>query len=328
MAEGSLPKISVIIPVFNGTNYLHEAIDSVLSQTCKNYEVVVVDDGSTDGTWEIIQSYGSCLRGFRKENGGVASALNCGIRKARGEYIAWLSHDDLFLPEKLEHQINFLNKFNQYRACYTDYYVIDTKGNPVREVETPWYPREKAIQGLFGDMYINGSTMLIERTCFDQVGLFSEELKYAQDAEMWLRLIRQFDIGRLPEKLIKQRTHPGQGSVSLKPAHREETKNLYERIFREWGIAVIFPELSKSLNDPRTVARVHTWFGDTMAFNRGFFEVADIQYRKSRDVWPSWKNSATIKLLFGSRALFFPKRVYHYLMWRLFKVRFPTIKFH
>jgi glycosyltransferase involved in cell wall biosynthesis len=328
MSENSLPLVTVIIPVYNGTNYLREAIESVLSQTYANYELLVVDDGSTDETWAVIESYGSRLRGIHKDNGGVASALNCGIRNARGEYIAWLSHDDLFLPEKLEHQISFLNKFNEYRACYTDYYIIDTTGNPVREVETPWYPREKAIRGLFGNMYINGSTMLIERTCFDQVGFFSEELKYTQDAEMWLRLIRQFDIGRLPEKLIKQRTHPAQWSVSLKPAHREETKNLYERIFREWGIAVIFPELSNSLNDPKTVARVHTWFGDTSAFHRGFFDLADIQYRKSKDVWPSWKNSATIKLVLGSRAFFFPKRVYHYLMWRLFRVGFPSIRFH
>jgi glycosyltransferase involved in cell wall biosynthesis len=327
MAEGTLPKVSVIIPVFNGTNYLREAIDSVLSQTYKNYEIIVVDDGSTDETWEIIESYGSRLRGIHKDNGGVASAFNCGIRNARGAYIAWLSHDDLFLPEKLEHQINFLNKFNQYRACYTDYYVIDTKGNPVREVETPWYPREKAIQGLFGDMYINGSTMLIERTCFNQVGLFSEELKYTQDAEMWLRLIRQFDIGRLPEKLIKQRTHPGQGSVSLKPTHREETKNLYERIFREWGIAVIFPEFSNSLDDPRLVARVHTWFGDTMAFHRGFYDIADEHYRESRDLWPSWRNPARLKLFFGSKVIFFPKRLYYYILWRLFSSRFPIIAF-
>jgi hypothetical protein len=176
-------------------------------------------------------------------------------------------------------------------------------------------------------MYINGSTMLIGRTCFDQVGLFSEELKYTQDAEMWLRLIRQFDIGRLPEKLIKQRTHSGQGSISLKPARREETKNLYERIFREWGIAVIFPELSNSLNDPRTVARVHTWFGDTMAFHRGFYDIADEHYRESRDLWPSWRNPARLKLFFGSKVIFFPKRLYYYILWRLFSSRFPIIAF-
>ena len=106
MSQG-LPKISVIIPVYNGQNYLREAIDSVFTQTYKNYEMIVVDDGSTDKTWEMIQSYGSHLYGIQKENGGVASALNCGIRHASGEYIAWLSHDDLFLPNKLERQVDY-----------------------------------------------------------------------------------------------------------------------------------------------------------------------------------------------------------------------------
>jgi glycosyltransferase involved in cell wall biosynthesis len=253
--------------------------------------------------------------------------LNCGIRNARGVYIAWLSHDDLFLPEKLERQIAFLQEFKNFKACYTDCYITDAKGEIISEIETPWYPREKAIRCLFGDMYINGSTMLIERTCFDQVGFFSEELKYTQDAEMWLRLIRQFDVGRLPEKLIKQRTHLGQGSVGLKPAHREETKNLFEKIFREWGSAVIFPEFSNSLDDPRSVARFHTWFGDTMAFHRGFYDIADEHYRESRDLWPSWRNPARWKLFFGSKIILFPKRLYYYILRRLFSSSFPVIAF-
>lgn len=95
------PVVSVIIPVYNGAKYLMEAIDSVLSQTFTDFELLVVDDGSTDETWGLIQSYGSRVRGFRKLNGGVASALNLGIRESRGKWIAWLSHDDAFLPKKL-----------------------------------------------------------------------------------------------------------------------------------------------------------------------------------------------------------------------------------
>jgi len=327
MSNNSLPLISVIIPVYNGTNYLHEAIESVLSQTYANYELLVVDDGSTDETWAVIESYGSRLRGIHKENGGVASALNCGIRHARGKYIAWLSHDDLFLPEKLERQIAFFQEFKNFKACYTDYSITDAKGKIISEVKTPWYPREQALRILFGDMYISGSTMLIERTCFDQVGLFSETLRYTQDGEMWLRLIRYSDVGRLPEKLVKQRAHPQQGSIFSKPAHREETKNLYEKIFREWGIAVIFPEFSNRLDDPRTVARVHTWFGDTMAFHRGFYDIADEHYRESRDLWPSWRNPACLKLFFGSQIVFFPKRLYYYFVRRIFKSDFSLIRF-
>lgn len=317
--------VSVIIPVYNGTNYLREAIDSVLAQTYTHYEILVVDDGSTDRTWEVIQSYGTRVRGIRKENGGVASALNCGIREAEGKYIAWLSHDDLFLPEKLGHQIKFLETFKESKACYTDYHVIDLGGNPLSEVTTPWYPPTQVLRVLFGDMYINGSTMLIERVCFDHVGLFSEELKYVQDVEMWMRLSRRFNIGRLPEKQIKQRSHPAQGSVSFKPAHRHETKELYERFFREWGVGVIFPELAQELHEPRTTAKAHTWFGDTMAFHRGFYDLADKHYRLSTALWPDWQNPARMRLLVGSRLFLFPKRIFHYLLFRMFNRRFPVI---
>jgi glycosyltransferase involved in cell wall biosynthesis len=324
MPDNVTPLVSVVIPVYNGTNYLREAVDSVLAQTYTHYEIIVVDDGSTDGTWEIIQSYGTRVIGIHKENGGVASAVNCGIRQAKGDYIAWLSHDDLFLPRKLERQVDFLRKNEQFNACYTNYYVINAKGETTAEVETPWYPHGQAIRVLFGDFYINGSSMLIARTCFDRVGLFSESLKYTQDGEMWLRIIRQFDIGRLPEKLMKQRLHPGQGSVSSRSAHREETKVLYQRIFDEWGLPAIFPEFADRVNDPQIMARAHTWFGDTMAFHRGGYDLANEQYRKSKALWPSLRNPARWRLLIGSRTYIFPRRLYYYIASRLFGTRFPT----
>jgi hypothetical protein len=243
----------------------------------------------------------------------------------RGEWFAWLSHDDVWLPEKLERQVYFLRESNHFKACYTDVYIVDSKGQMLTAVSAPWYPREQAIRVLFGDMYINGSTMLIERGCFDEVGLFSERLKYVQDGEMWLRLIRRFDIGHLPEKLVKQRSHPSQGSVRLKVMHREEVKNLYEHIFKEWGIGVIFPELSDSMNNHRTMARAHTWFGDTMAFHRGYYDLANEQYRISKSLWPGWRNPARIRLFLGSRFFLFPKRLYHYFYHRLFSSRFPVI---
>jgi glycosyltransferase involved in cell wall biosynthesis len=288
------PKISVIIPVFNGQNYLREAIDSVLSQTYKNYEIIVVDDGSTDETWKIIQSYGSSLLGIQKENGGVASALNCGIQHASGKYIAWLSHDDLFLPNKLERQIIFLNQFPQFKACYTDYYSIDENGRIIIEIETPWYPRDQALRALFGRAYINGSTMLIERTCFDRVGWFSEKLRYTQDTEMWLRLLRHFEIGRVPEKLGKGRMHPVQGSINVE-VHRTEAESMYREIFEKFRIAGIFPKLVAATQDPRAIARAYTWLGDTMSIHRGWYTFANEQYIRSVDLHPSWRNPAHIK---------------------------------
>jgi hypothetical protein len=294
MMDNSLPKVSIIIPVYNGTNYLREAIESVFTQTYKNYEMIVVDDGSTDKTWEMIQSYGSHLYGIQKENGGVASALNSGIRHASGEYIAWLSHDDLFLPNKLERQVDYLKQFPQFKACYTDYDIIDENGNVIEEIKTLWFPRQEALRILFGIAYINGSTMMIERSCFEKVGLFCEHLKYTQDTEMWLRLLHHFEIGRVPEKLGKERSHPGQGSFNTK-IHRAEAQDMYTQVFKEPGVAGVFPELAKSADDPKVVARVYMWLGDTMAIHRGWYAFADEQYIRAIALDPSWNNPARMK---------------------------------
>ena len=292
--DGTLPKVSVIIPVFNGEAYLREAIDSALSQTYPRHEIIVVDDGSTDKTWALIESFGSVVRGIRKENGGVASALNCGIQQASGDYIAWLSHDDVFLSNKLERQVEFLLEAPHFKASYTDYYVIDGAGKILGEVKTPWYPRIGAIRALFAGVYINGSTMLIERSCFDEVGLFSEKLRYAQDIEMWLRLLQRFEIGRVSEKLGKQRSHAAQGSRNAR-IHTEETQAMFEESFERLGVVGIFPEYGESAHVPQTVARVYTWFADTMAFHRAWYSFAEKQYNRAIEIDPSWHNPARLK---------------------------------
>ena len=102
------PLVSIVIPVYNGSNYMREAIDSALAQTYERVEVIVVNDGSTDDTEQIALSYGERIRYFRKENGGVSSALNLGIKEMKGEYFSWLSHDDVYTPDKIEVQIDAL----------------------------------------------------------------------------------------------------------------------------------------------------------------------------------------------------------------------------
>ena len=110
------PKVSIVIPVYNGADYMREAIESALNQTYENCEVIVVNDGSTDETEQIALSYGNKIRYFAKENGGVSTALNVGIEKMTGEYFAWLSHDDVYYPWKIEKQINVLRKSKAWDA--------------------------------------------------------------------------------------------------------------------------------------------------------------------------------------------------------------------
>jgi glycosyltransferase involved in cell wall biosynthesis len=290
------PLVSVIIPVYNGTNFLHEAINSALAQTFSDYEILVIDDGSTDKTWEIIKSYGNKVRGFHKDNGGVASALNLCIREMQGKYFTWLSHDDLWLPEKLEKQVAYMESHPQFNASYTDYYEINESGSILREVETPWYPKPQSIKELFGRMYIGGCTMMVERSCFDSVGLFNEKLKMTQDGEMWLRILNQFDIGRVPEKLIKERLHNQQGSQNIR-SHQIEAQYMFSNMFEVLGLKSLFPEIVRSYSTLSGKVKGYIWLGDIMSRRRGWFDYADQQYFRAIKIYPSWNNPARIKIL-------------------------------
>ena len=105
-------KVSIIIPVYNGSNYVNLAIDSALRQTYKNIEIIVVNDGSKDNTLKILKQYGDKIKLIDKENGGVSTALNLGIKNMTGDYFSWLSHDDLYYPEKIEREVNYLIENN------------------------------------------------------------------------------------------------------------------------------------------------------------------------------------------------------------------------
>lgn len=127
------PLVSIIIPVYNGGNYLKLAIESALAQTYKNIEVLVINDGSTDNdTRKIALSYGDKIRYFEKENGGVSSALNYGITLMNGEWFSWLSHDDEYFPDKIEKQIKLVRTINESDVdrtlIYSSFVLIDSNG--------------------------------------------------------------------------------------------------------------------------------------------------------------------------------------------------------
>ena len=133
------PKISIIIPVYNGSNYMKEAIDSAINQTYKNYEIIVVNDGSNDNgeTEKIALEYGNKIKYYHKKNGGVSSALNYGIEKMTGEYFSWLSHDDVYTNDKIQNQINALNKYsfqNKYIVCCKTK-QIDKNSKELKEIK-------------------------------------------------------------------------------------------------------------------------------------------------------------------------------------------------
>lgn len=199
------PLVSIVIPVYNGANYVSEAIESALKQTYKNIEVIVVNDGSTDNTEEIVKSYGNKVRYFYKENGGTSTALNLGIKNMRGEYFSWLSHDDMYYPKKIFYQIEELKKLeNKDTIIMSDHdginenYEKTHKTNYMSHIND--YP-PRINSNLYPVIYMqtHGCTLLISKKCFDKVGLFDEEVLVAQDFEFFYRIFKEF-----PHKLISK----------------------------------------------------------------------------------------------------------------------------
>jgi hypothetical protein len=210
------PKVSIIIPVYNGSNYIKEAIKSALAQTYKNLEIVVVNDGSNDDgkTDKICMSYGNKIRYFKKENGGVSSALNLGIKEMTGEYFSWLSHDDIYSPDKIEKQIKFLSKYSQEEkiVLYADYQLINENGKFVTNnfLDHQMLIRKPEYALLRGS--VNGITLLIPKKAFEQYGLFDESLKCTQDYDMWRRIMQSYTFIHMEEVFTKTRIHPLQDS--------------------------------------------------------------------------------------------------------------------
>ena len=228
------PLVSIIIPVYNGSNYLKEAIDSALAQTYKNIEVVVINDGSNDNgaTEAIAKSYGNKIRYFSKPNGGVSTALNLGIKKMRGEYFSWLSHDDLYYPNKVERQIEFISKLKDRAVMiFADFEVLyNDTGKKESVILDDQMLKDKPKYSV-ARCCINGITVLLPRQIIKQVGEFNKNLRSTQDYDYWMRVQNKFPAIHMNEILTVTRIHPDQDS--RKVIANNEADQLWLRII-DW----------------------------------------------------------------------------------------------
>lgn len=271
------PTVSVILPVYNGENYVRLAIESVLGQTLRDYELLVVDDGSTDSTPAIVQDYGERVRYVRQQNTGVAGAFNHGLRLAKGRYISWLSHDDMFLPEKLEEQVAALDRLPGPAVCYTDVEIINASGEFVTQMRLPEYPRGEAVRHILtsGEIGMASYSICYDRRCIEKVGYYAEHLRYAQDAEMLVRLSRHFPLVRIPKVLTRMRE-----SVRTSKWEREVLQ-FYRHQLSSIPLAEMFPEVGDT---PTAGERSRAFFsiGDTFAgLPHPLYHVAYSQYRRA-----------------------------------------------
>lgn len=255
------PKVSIVIPVYNGSAYLSQAIDSALAQTYKNIEVIVVNDGSTDNgkTTKIAESYGDKIRYFHKVNGGVSSALNVGIKEMTGEYFAWLSHDDVYFSDKLERQIDFIRANPDARLVTGNFVFIDEHGNVIGEyVNTKLDVIRTGRDAL--SVWTYGCCILIRKDCFDEVGYWNEANKTTQDDEMWLRLLRHYPIHYLSDRLCMSRRHEEQGTVKLASQHMKDKYKYFRWILETFDISWFFP--SGAVDSRRLRSQTYMWIGD------------------------------------------------------------------
>jgi len=201
---GGKPAVSVIVPTFNRAGFLKQALDSVRAQTWRDYELIVVDDGSTDGTAALAEAYPGARWLRLPVNGGVSRARNRGILQARGRFICFLDSDDSWLPGKLERQMRWMRDNPQSLVCYTDEIWIrrGVRVNPMnkhRKLSGDIFERSLAL------CIVSPSSVLMRREVFDAVGGFDEGLEVCEDYDLWLRIAARFPVHFLAEKLIVKR---------------------------------------------------------------------------------------------------------------------------
>ena len=198
--------VSVVIITYNRADFLKEAIESVLAQTYQDYELIIVDDGSTDHTRDVVRLFDdNRIRYFHHENRGMTPTRNRGIREATGEYIAFLDSDDVWFPEKLSRQVEVARKTGA-GLVHTSRYETDLSGKKPRLVR-PLRPARSSDEFLKGNTHIS-LTVLVRRDALIETGLFDEDLKASDDTDMWLRLARNnVEFRYIDEILMDVRKH-------------------------------------------------------------------------------------------------------------------------
>ena len=222
-----MPKVTVIIPTFNCAAYVRETIDSVLNQPAKDVELIIVDDGSTDGTVDLVRDYGDKVRLFVQTNARVCAARNRGIAAATGQFICLLDHDDYWFPDKLQTEL-------KHFETHAELGVVTSVAIRWHQNSDGTYPaptsfdRSKYPDGianelsgwvyhhLLYDSFMLTSASIFRREVFDKCGTFNVNLPYSEDWDMWLRLSREYQFRMLRRPSTLYRQHPNQGSRAVR----------------------------------------------------------------------------------------------------------------
>ncbi len=247
------PSVTVIIPTYNSARFLPESLECVLNQTFRDFEILVVDDGSTDNTEQAIAPYLGQIRYIKKENGGPAAARNLGISEARGEFIAFLDADDLWMPDKLELQISRMNEHPEFGVVFTDDAIFDETGITRKSLKDQFViSTGNVFDKLLTDHFICMSSVMIRRKCLEQIGVFDETLIGAEDYNLFLRLASRYKFGFVNKVVVHKRDHGGNLSENLEQMCHDEVWNLNK-------IAEMFPD--RQIPTRKLIGQIYLRFG-------------------------------------------------------------------
>jgi len=246
MNPPAVPRVSIIVPVFNSERYVGESIGSVLRQTFPDYELIVVDDGSTDGTSRVVHSFAGSIRYVFQANQGPAAARNTGLELARGELICFLDADDVWLPEKLACQVQFMDQHATVGLAFADEEEFDDNGVQCGSlIATSRFATElragSAVDGAYAKLleenFIPTSMVIVRRSCVESVGRFDIALKGPEDRDFWSRIAAGFPVACLPRVLGRKR-------VVASSVSRDVEMTLRSRIQMWTKMRSLFPELA------------------------------------------------------------------------------------
>jgi len=242
------PLVSVIIPAYNSAAFVLQAVQSALDQTYGNYEVIVVDDGSTDDTKLVLSRFDGQFRYLYQPNRGLSAARNAGIALAKGDFVCFLDADDLWAPDKVELQVAYMERHRDIALLSTGYEHFTDDGAvapplyavalPVETAARTFTSRDDFVKFVSAN-FIFVSTVMVRKDCFDKSGLFDTNLRAAEDRDMWLRISAHFDIACLPPILVRKRNH----SLNMS---KDRTRQIRSRIQVLEKNRALFPELAPS----------------------------------------------------------------------------------
>jgi glycosyltransferase involved in cell wall biosynthesis len=286
------PEISIIMPVLNGERFIAQSIESICRQTFTDYELLVIDDGSTDRTREIVHGFAGRLNlkyVHHETNKGITPSINHGLRLASGAFISFLDHDDLWLPEFLETQRTYLAARPDVGMVHSDIRTIDGEGtileHSAAECRGRAQPSGFVFRDLFRQSMICGITVMIRKECFERLGTFDERLRWA-DYHMWLRMSRHYKIDYVPKVLAAYRQHSSQSTRGNTDERADEVPIAVQTIQR---LVEDYPEIRRELGD-RAIRRRMASFHFDLAYAwllKGERGRARSCVRRALRLWPT-----------------------------------------